>query len=257
MPHSLSDEDAHTAAIGCQELLESYKITDVEVEFRESIFARSASPKLLKYVSFKYPLPNPSPGVRGPLTPALGLRIAAQATPYAEGTGALYISEGHNRDKVYILSARHVVFPPDAGNNELYNHIRWEPRRKVLLLGPKAFQALLKSTMISIGKHKRMVDIYKQKLDNLKDDDDAKGRMEIELNGKERVIKTLNQFHDEITKYWSEENQRILGHIAYSPPIAVGTGAERYTEDWALIELDRNKIDWNTFKGNVIDLGKV
>jgi hypothetical protein len=246
MPHSLSDEDAHTAAIGCQELLESYKITDVEVEFRESIFARSARPKLLKYVSFMDSSANPSAGVRGPLTPALGLRIAAQATPYAECTGGLYISEGHNSDKVYILSARHVVFPPNAGNNELYNRIQWQPRRKVLLLGPKAFQALLKSTMIKIGMDKIMVDI-------------SKGRTEIEgtLDAEEREIKTLNQFHDETTKYWSEESQRILGHIAYSPPIAVGTGAEHYIEDWALIELDRNKIDWNNFKGNVMDLGKV
>ena len=38
MPQSLSSEDAHTAAVACLELLESYKITDVEVEFRESIF---------------------------------------------------------------------------------------------------------------------------------------------------------------------------------------------------------------------------
>ena len=30
---------------------------------------------------------------------------------------------------------------------------------------------------------------------------------------------------------------------------------EEFTEDWALIELDRDKIDWNSFKGNVIDLG--
>ena len=70
-----------------------------------------------------------------------------------------------------------------------------------------------------------------------------------------KAIKAINQFYDDITKYWCEEDQRVLGHIAYSPPITVGTGAEGYTEDWALIELDRNKIDWNTSKGNVIDIG--
>ena len=36
-PGSLSGKDAHTAAVGCKELLESYEITDVEIEFRESI----------------------------------------------------------------------------------------------------------------------------------------------------------------------------------------------------------------------------
>ncbi|KAF8963512.1 hypothetical protein BDZ97DRAFT_2059034 [Flammula alnicola] len=50
------------------------------------------------------------------------------------------------------------------------------------------------------------------------------------------------------TKHWSVESLRVIGHVAYSPPITVGAGAERYTEDWALIELNRNKIDWNNFK---------
>lgn len=37
MPQSLSGEDAHTAAIGCLQLLKLFQLTDVEVEFRESI----------------------------------------------------------------------------------------------------------------------------------------------------------------------------------------------------------------------------
>ena len=35
-PGSLSGKDAHTAAVGCKEILGSYEITDVEIEFRES-----------------------------------------------------------------------------------------------------------------------------------------------------------------------------------------------------------------------------
>lgn len=254
MPRSLSGEDAHTAAVGCQKLLESYKITDVEIEFRESIFARSAGPKLLKPVSST----NATAGIRGPLNPVLSLRIAARATPYTEGTGALYISECRNSDKVYILSARHVVFPPNAGNNELYDRANVsQPRREVLLLGPKASQTLLRSTMVKIGEHKIMVDYHKQQLDDLENDDGAGERTKIEgkLREEEAAIEAINQFHDVTTKYWSEEGQRVLGHVAYSPPITVGTGAEGHIEDWALIELDRNKIDWNLFKGNVIDLG--
>ena len=65
-------------------------------------------------------------------------------------------------------------------------------------------------------------------------------------------IKTLQQFHNEVTKYWSEENRCIIDHIAYSPAITVGIGTKRYTEDWAFIELDRKKIDSVTFRGNVI-----
>jgi len=75
------------------------------------------------------------------------------------------------------------------------------------------------------------------------------------LQKTKEAINTLDKFHDEATKYWSEESQRILGHIAHSPPITIGTGTKRFTEDWALIELDGEKIDWKAFKGNVIDLG--
>jgi len=252
IPQSLSCKDAHAAAVGCQELLKSHEITDVEVEFRESVFTRSTGPKLLKSTSR-----NPTAGVRCPLTPALGLRIAVRATPYTEGTGALYISDGRDSDKVYILSARHVVFPPNAASNELYHHKdASQPRREVLLPGHKVFQTLLKSTKAKIRELGIMVDYHERQLDNLKENDEVKRtRIEAKLEKEEEAFKAVLQFHGETTRDWSDEDQRVLGHIAYSPPITVGTGTESYTEDWALIELDRNKIDWNTFKGNVIDLG--
>ena len=173
---------------------------------------------------------------------------------HAEGTGALYVCDG---DKVYVLTARHVVFPPAEGNNELYNHTNVsQPRREVILPGPKAFASVLKSIMAKIRSHEVTVNYYTQQLDryglqpgNLGDNDN---NMKEQMK---KAIKTLNQFHDEVKKYWSEEGQRVLDHVAYSPPITVGTGNGRYTEDWALIELDRSKIDWGTFKGNVMDLG--
>lgn len=84
-PLSLSDEDAHTAAAGCLQFLESFRLTDVEVELRESVFTRPVGPKLLKIVSSR----DSTAGVRGPRIPTLGLLIAARATSYAEGTRAL------------------------------------------------------------------------------------------------------------------------------------------------------------------------
>lgn len=260
LPQSLTGEDAHSAAIGCQDLLGSYEITDIEVEFRESIFTRfagRAGPKLLKSVSSA----NATADVRGPLTSALCLRISARSTPHIEGTGALYLSEGRNSDKVYILCARHVVLPCSAEDNKLYKHANTsQPRREVLLLGREAFQTLLKSIMGGIGDHKVMVDYYCQQLNSMEaaiEGDDGAERTEIEakLLKEEVSIKALNEFHNEVTKYWSEEGRRVLGHITFSPPITFDTGPKGYTEDWALIELDRNKIDWTTFNGNVIDLG--
>lgn len=54
MSQSLPGEDAHIATVGCQKLLESYEIKDVEVELRESVFARFVSTSVLSSS-------NPSP----------------------------------------------------------------------------------------------------------------------------------------------------------------------------------------------------
>ena len=204
----------------------------------------------MNHVSFV----NATAGVCSPLTPALGLRIAARATPYVEGTGGIYIREG---DKVFVLTARHVVIPPNEGGNALYSRTKVsQPRRDVLLLGSKAFQDELKSVMVGIGCQAFWVEYYKEELKVL-GEAEAKERKRFEdlLQEAEEAIETLNEFHTEVTKYWSAENQRVLGHVAYSLPISVGTGPKSFTEDWALIELDGGKIDWKTFKGNVIDLG--
>ena len=85
--------------------------------------------------------------------------------PYAEGTGGLYISEDGNSDKVYILSTWHVVFPPNAWNNELYNVMNvMKHCHEVVLPGPKAFQKLLQSTMDKIRWDTYVVNDYKSRL---------------------------------------------------------------------------------------------
>jgi hypothetical protein len=156
IPQSLSGADAHTATISCLLLLKSFELTDVEVEFRESVFTRSAGPKLMASVSST----DVTASVCGPLTATLGLPIAAQATSYAEGTGALYVSEGHNSKKVYVLTARHVVFPQNTGSNSLYDRTRSsQPRLGIVLPSPKAFQTMLDSTVDKIGQYKLVVDL--------------------------------------------------------------------------------------------------
>lgn len=175
-PGSLSREDAQVTAVGCETILDKFKITGAEVAFRESLFTRSAGPKLLNYAHWHYS--DATPGVRGPRTPALGLPIAAQATSHTEGTGAIYLSDGRDSEKVYVLTARHTVFPPNAVPNELYDRMvrkrlpgPWfsQPRREVILPGPKAFQSVLKSTMAKIRGDMIMVDIHNRELDTLRE----------------------------------------------------------------------------------------
>jgi hypothetical protein len=150
---TLFGEDAYNSANGCLELLKEFGITDVEVEYRESIYSQLAGPTLLKTVSNWHPTVD----VRGPLTPALGLSIAAKATPHAEGTGGLYLAEGGDSNKVLLVTARHVLFPPNHELNVDYNRTNTNtsaPRRdrNVLLLGTKAFDNFLKSIKIRAGR---------------------------------------------------------------------------------------------------------
>ena len=129
-------------AVGCKGLLKDFAIADVEVAFWESLFTRSSGPQLYNYV----PSDHATATVCSPLTPALGLQIAARATPHREGTGGVFICEGCESKTVFLLTARHVVIPPDAEHSQLYAHTNSsEPRQDVLLLGRKAFKDALKS----------------------------------------------------------------------------------------------------------------
>ncbi|KAH8997163.1 hypothetical protein EDB86DRAFT_930957 [Lactarius hatsudake] len=152
--------------MGCLGLLKEFGITDVEVEFREFIYTPLAGPNLVKPASDL----DPDVDVRGPLTPALGLFIAAQATPHAEGTGGVYFAEGGNlkSKKVFLITARHVLFPPDDGPN--VNYVRPNtsaPFHNVLLLGTRAFDDFLDSIKIRIGRHGIMVELHEQQIKKL------------------------------------------------------------------------------------------
>ena len=47
----------------------------------------------------------------------------------------------------------------------------------------------------------------------------------------------------------------MIGYVVHAPAIAVDDGAGHFTRDWALIDLYRDKIDWDTFQGNNVFVG--
>jgi len=63
-------------AFRCLNVLREFDITDVDIEIRESSVTRSAGPKLLEPALIY----DPTADVCSPLTHALGIPIAAQAT---------------------------------------------------------------------------------------------------------------------------------------------------------------------------------
>ncbi|KAM6493756.1 hypothetical protein JOM56_010117 [Amanita muscaria] len=242
-PKTLFGKDAHTAAHRCLDLLKEFGITDVEVEYRESIYTQSAGPNLLEVVDDEHPTVD----VCGPLTPALGLSIAAQATPQVQGTGGLYLVEGSDSKTVLLLTARHVLFPNDNYTKDTCSG------HNVLLLGTGAFDNLVESIKEKITIHRTAARIYNLRIEK---EADIEKRKEIQrlLHQTNNTTEVLEKFLGCVTNEWTEPSQRILGHIVCSPPITLSAGTEGFTEDYAIVELDSTKIE-KVFRGNVIDLG--
>ena len=141
IPASLSGDDGVIVAFECRKLLEEIDITDVDVEIRESVVTRSAGPKLLTSAYSS----NATAVVYEPLTTTLGLPICAHHTPWIEGTGGFFITEGGNTDRLLLVTARHVVLTPDENENtHLKNMNNGQPRHDVVLFGDVAFKKYLK-----------------------------------------------------------------------------------------------------------------
>ncbi|KAH9053775.1 hypothetical protein EDB87DRAFT_1704818 [Lactarius vividus] len=203
----------------------------LSLAFRESIFARSTNPQLLNHTPSGV---DPTADLRSPFTPALGVQIAPLATPHFGGIGALA-----HRNELYVCKN------PS------------QPRHEVLILGSEAYQDALEAMKDKIRRELILVHHYKRELAAL---GEAGGgpharHFEGKLTEAEMTITAVDEFHDQITDHWSTVSQRMLGYVVYAPPISVGTGPKKFTDHWALIDLYLDKIDWGSFKGNVIYLG--
>jgi hypothetical protein len=244
-------------ARACKSILSAHDIDDVHVEIRESMVIRSAGPKMYKPVATS----NATVQAREPFSTALGLPICAEATPFINGTGGFFISDPCNPGKIYLVTARHVIFCPDEDFNELYQyHNSSQLRRNVLLFGDTAIEKQITAIESEIsGKHTIIEQLgsrlkYAEQMDE-EDAEVERNQALPELEDARKAIKALEKFHVDISRDWKKVENRILGHVVLSPPIGLGIGEEGFTEDWAVIEIDDSKVDLTNFVGNVIDLG--
>ena len=136
------------------------------------------------------------------------------------------------------------------------------PRHEVVHLGSEAYQNALEAIRVKISGETTMINYYKGEINRMgeaiKDEDSKTTTTRDEFKAQLVVVEaskeSVNEFQGNITRFWSEEDQRILGHVLYAPPISISSDRQ-FTEDWALIELDHRKFNWDTFRGNVIYLG--
>ncbi|KAH8111889.1 hypothetical protein DFH11DRAFT_1512491 [Phellopilus nigrolimitatus] len=264
-PKSLSGDDGVAVVYKCRELLVEFDIADVDVEIRESVVTRSAGPgpKLLKPTRSS----DFTERAREPLTTTLGLPICAQSTPCVEGTGGFFIGEGEgeggNAERLLLVTARHVLFPPDKNENSHFERKSdSQPRYNVRLFGDAALNKHLESIETEIGKWKWLIQEHKRYIREAEGKDnrsasEKRQKYEAELDKAQNMMEKVKTFHQYMSTHWAAPESRVLGHVVLSPPISVGSSSkgEGYTEDWAVIEIDASKIDASNFSGNVIDLG--
>ena len=124
LPDTLTSEVAFHSSNDILNLLKEHGISDVDVAYRESMARCFSGPELFAPVSDLDPLK----AVIDPITTALGLPIAGLKTLKRQGTMGFYFGVGKD---LYAVTARHVLFPEDEGNNA-YSYVGMflSPRRR-------------------------------------------------------------------------------------------------------------------------------
>jgi len=115
LPDTLTGEVAFHSSDDILDLLKEHEIFDIDVAYRESVARGFSGPDLFAPVSDLDPLK----AVIDPVTTALGLPIAGLKTLQSQGTLGFYFKVGKD---LYAVTARHVLFPEDEGNN-LYSYV--------------------------------------------------------------------------------------------------------------------------------------
>ncbi|KAI9750442.1 MAG: hypothetical protein M1815_001771 [Lichina confinis] len=255
-PNTVSLVDGTLVALRCYGILCRSGIIDVEVEMRESCTTSLAGPKLLGLVSDR-----PTAKLREPINHALGLPISCSATPHVEGTGSLFIAEGGASKSIFLLTARHVVLPVDLESNRSYVlRTTSEPRRKVTLMGSGRFEKFTKDisdAIVDANVHlttaRRQVVHAEDPILRTTNESIDKTRKKLAKAGSQ--LQAVEAFGREITAHWTGASNRELGHVIYAPPVLTNIGQYGHTLDIALVDLDLQKLDVTSFRGNLINIG--
>ncbi|KAI6138265.1 hypothetical protein BKA82DRAFT_4332831 [Pisolithus tinctorius] len=230
VPESLSGENGCTVAFDARKVLYNCGIKDVEVEIRESRVFKSVSPKLLAPPFSSNPLVT----FVDPLSVALGLPICADGRCF-------YVARSGVVDKVFLVTALHVISPLSLENNETIECKNpGQLRHKVILLGDAAYNHFITSIMDQIGRKKARRQMME-------------GREGEDVEDERAEAKRLRDA--EVVSKWANPADRIFGHVVLAPPIQLTVGSLGFSQDIAVIEVDPSKIDASNFCGNVIDLG--
>jgi hypothetical protein len=132
-------------------------------------------------------------------------------------------------------------------------------------MGPLAFTNYLAFIQAQIGTHVDSVEPFERKINTFRT------RVQNGINVQESQIKLdenvaelaktrtkiveLKKFFVNIKKKWRKPKDRVIGFVAWAPPIGVGVPPHPYTRDLCVIELYKDKFI--NMIGNILSLGAV
>ena len=204
------------------------------------------------------------PGLRKPFTPTLGLAIAPYKLPYYEGTGGLYLrlNTDQSDKRTVLLTCAHVAHPPPLFDNKEYTRKPdSQPREDIILLGGGSFDDSVKDIMKFIGYQSRAIASWETPLRRIPEPAESEA-VDVTAKRKELTylitaakdkIRAANELHSHVTKNHTTTASRIFGFVLHCAKIEVGSDGFMY--DWALIQIDDDKVEMKDFKGNQVFVG--
>ena len=259
-PGTLSFDDGAVVVLKCREVLDTYRIQGVDIEIRESRIIRPAGRRFLSPALGRLLAPDPTLTHRESFTATLGIPISTKKMPHIEGTGGFYISAGGDDKKIYLVTARHIVLPKNKDTN-----VEWrrkntsEPRYDVVVLGNSGFSEKLSAISDEIEIQQDGIKHIQNRIDFVAGRNDQEA--ERVRNDAEDALRNVNQTIEDLIELrqnimrWTNPNDRVFGHLVWSPPIKLSEDSGQYTQDFAVIEIHPKKLDAQNYRGNAIDLG--
>jgi hypothetical protein len=253
---TLSGNEGDTVAHQCQEVLVGFDLNDVEVCIRGSKHHWEAAP------TFEAPASDVTAKLCMPFTSAIGFPLSTKVCPTTEGSLGLFFINGSDISTIYFLTARHVLFPPTTRNaNKLHDcKNTHRPPHDVTIFSEKGINDHLKDIRIHIGEVGMPIKHHQSQIDRLERREDEVAvkeckKAQAEIRKAQKGLEKLEKLYEDRFKFWHSTQGRTIGFITLSPPIAFSVGSNQYMEDWAIGQVDTNKINIDTFCPNVLDLG--
>ncbi|KAK7685522.1 hypothetical protein QCA50_011388 [Cerrena zonata] len=259
-PLSLVYETAVAAAKVVDGILEAAGFPEIQVAFIESVYRRQG-----KLMSFDptYELQG-IPGLRKPFTPTLGLANAPYKSPYYEGTGGLYLrlNTDESDKRTVLLTCAHVAHPPPLFDNKEYTRkFGSQLREDIILLGGGSFNDSVEDIMKFIGDQSKAIASWETHLRRIPEpaEGEAVGvtakRKELTdlIAAAKDKIRAVNELHSHVTKNHTTTASRIFGFVLHCAKIEVGSDGFMY--DWALIQIDDDRVEMKDLKGNQVFVG--